>query len=94
LPCGFLYAFVAVAAGTGSAAGGLLVMAAFWTGTLPVMAGLGLIAQRALGPLRRRLPVITASILVVVGLLAVSGVLRPKGMHHHTRAAGTTHVHP
>jgi len=73
LPCGWLYAFVATAAGTGSAAGGALVMAAFWLGTVPVMAAVGLAAQRALGPLRRRLPVVTAAALVVLGLLTIAG---------------------
>jgi hypothetical protein len=94
LPCGFLYAFVAVAAGTGSAPAGMLVMAAFWAGTVPVMAGLGAVAQRALGPLRRRLPVVTASILVVFGLLAVSGVLRPGVMGAHPAAPCCTHARP
>lgn len=78
LPCGWLYAFVAVAAGTGAAASGMLVMGAFWVGTLPVMAGVGLLAQRALGPLRARLPVATAAILVVLGLLTLSGRLTPE----------------
>lgn len=78
LPCGWLYAFVATAAGTGSAAGGALVMAAFWVGTLPVMAGVGVAAQRALGPLRSRLPVVTAAVLVVLGLLTIGGRFTPQ----------------
>jgi sulfite exporter TauE/SafE len=73
LPCGFLYVFVATAAATGGAASGALVMAAFWIGTVPVMAGLGVLAQRALGPLRRRLPLVTATALIVVGLLTLTG---------------------
>lgn len=77
LPCGWLYTFVATAAGTGSARGGALVMAAFWAGTLPVMAGMGLAAQRALGPLRARLPVVTATVLVVLGLLTITGRFSP-----------------
>jgi hypothetical protein len=94
LPCGFLYGFVAIAAGTGSWAGGMAVMAVFWAGTLPVMAGFGLVAQRALGPLRRRLPVFTAVILIAFGLAAVYSALSPKPMHHHMRAPGATHVAP
>ncbi len=73
LPCGWLYAFATTAAATGAAATGALVMAAFWLGTLPVMAGFGLLAQRAVGPLRRRLPAFTAAALVVVGLLTMAG---------------------
>jgi uncharacterized protein len=85
LPCGWLYLFVAPAAATRSPAGGALVMAAFWLGTVPVMAGLGLLAQRALGPLRRRLPVLTAAALMVIGLLTVAGKMNAPvhtAMHH------------
>jgi len=82
LPCGWLYAFVAVAGGTAHPLAGALVMAVFWMGTLPVMAGLGLTAQRAFGPLRRRLPVFTATLLVVFGLLTVAGRFRPMPMMH------------
>jgi sulfite exporter TauE/SafE len=73
LPCGWLYAFVATAAGTGSAAAGALVMAAFWLGTLPVMAAVGLGAQRLGGPLARRLPLASAVAIVAIGLLAIAG---------------------
>ena len=38
LPCGWLYAFVALAAGTASAPLGALVMLTFWIGTLPAIA--------------------------------------------------------
>lgn len=84
LPCGWLYAFVAVAAGTAAIGSGMLVMAAFWVGTLPVMAGIGLLAQRALGPFRRRLPVATALVLVILGLLTISGRLLPDLSHATT----------
>jgi hypothetical protein len=83
LPCGFLYVYVTIAAGTGSAARGALAMAVFWLGTVPVMAGLGLVAQRAFGPLRRYLPAATAGLLIVVGLLMVGGRLQPRGVHGH-----------
>src|SRR5690606_22224328 len=35
LPCGWLWAYLAVAASTGSVAGGSLVMVAFWLGSVP-----------------------------------------------------------
>lgn len=73
LPCGWLYAFVATSAAAGSALGGAAVMAAFWLGTLPVMVALGIGAQRVLGPVRRRLPLLTAATLIVLGLLTVTG---------------------
>lgn len=83
LPCGWLYAFVAVAGGTAHPLAGAAVMGLFWLGTLPVMAGLGLAAQTAFGPLRRRLPMLTAALLVVCGLLTVAGKFRPMPMMHH-----------
>lgn len=58
LPCGWLYAFALVAAGTAHPVYGGLVMAVFWVGTVPVLAivGLGAGSLRAkLGPRARML---------------------------------------
>jgi sulfite exporter TauE/SafE len=73
LPCGWLYAFLATAAGTGSALGGAALMAVFWVGTLPAMLSLGLGLQALAGPLRRHVPVACAMAMIVVGLLAIGG---------------------
>ena len=67
LPCGWLYAFAITAAGTGHAFTGALVMAAFWTGTLPALATVGIGVRKLAGPFAARLPVITASLMVLVG---------------------------
>lgn len=83
IPCGFLYGFVAVAGGTGAPLGGALVMALFWAGTLPVLAGFGFLADRAVGALKLRLPVVSASILIVLGLLTLAGRMQPLAAHHH-----------
>ena len=90
LPCGWLYAFVATAAGTGSVPTAMVVMAGFWLGTVPVLAGLGIVAQRAFGPLRRHLPAVTAAAMIVIGLLMVTGRLSrtmpggaPANTHQH-----------
>ena len=77
LPCGWLYLFVATAASTGAALDGALVMSVFWLGTVPVLAGVGALAQRAAGPFRRRLPVVTAAAMVVLGVLTVAGRFQP-----------------
>jgi len=93
LPCGWLWVYVATAAGTGSVPMALLVMAAFWLGTVPMMAGLGLAAQGFLGPLRRRVPVLTASLLVVLGLLTIGGkfqAMKPGG--HCAKCAAGAHA--
>jgi sulfite exporter TauE/SafE len=95
LPCGWLYAFVAVAAGTASPARGALAMAVFWTGTLPVMLSLGAGLQRLAGPLRARLPVVTAATVVVLGLLTISGRLQVQTTAGGAvPAARTGHQHP
>lgn len=72
LPCGWLYAFVVAAAGTGSVAKASLAMFVFWLGTLPVLVALGTGVQALAGPLRRRLPVLTALAVTVVGLFAMT----------------------
>jgi uncharacterized protein len=71
LPCGWLWAFVAVAAGTGHPLRGGAVMAVFWLGTLPMMLGLGAIAAPLLARLRARVPLVSATLLVVLGAFAL-----------------------
>jgi sulfite exporter TauE/SafE len=73
LPCGWLWAFVVTAAGTAQATTGALVMAVFWAGTIPMLAGVGLLLDTIVGPLRRYLPAATAVAMILVGLLAVAG---------------------
>jgi uncharacterized protein len=68
LPCGWLYAFALIAAGTGSAGWGAAIMVAFWAGTVPVLASVGAAVQTLTGTLGRRLPLITALLLVAMGL--------------------------
>lgn len=75
LPCGWLYAFVVTAAGSGGAIGGAAVMAFFWLGTLPVMLSLGVGVRTLAGVLGQRLPVATAVALIAVGLFTLSGRL-------------------
>lgn len=73
LPCGWLYVFVATAGGTGSVRAGVMTMAIFWAGTVPALLAVGLGAQRLFGPLRKRLPMLSATIVLVMGLLSISG---------------------
>lgn len=76
LPCGWLYAFVFAAAGTGRLSSAVATMALFWAGTLPVMLSIGYGAQRLTGAFRARLPMVTAVAVVVMGVLSISGRLR------------------
>ena len=73
LPCGWLWAFVVTAAGTGSALKGAVVMTAFWAGTVPALLAVGFGAQLVSAPLRRHIPAVTALILVALGLYAIIG---------------------
>jgi sulfite exporter TauE/SafE len=73
LPCGWLWAFVVTAAGTGSAFKGAAVMTAFWAGTVPALLAVGLGAQIIGAPLRRHVPAVTAVLLVALGLVAILG---------------------
>jgi sulfite exporter TauE/SafE len=68
LPCGWLYAFVLAAGGTGSVLSGGLVMAAFWLGTVPALVGVGVLARHLTKPLVRHAPTLTAALLVCLGL--------------------------
>jgi uncharacterized protein len=73
LPCGWLYAFAVVAAGTASPFTGGLVMVIFWAGTLPVLVTIGTGLRAGLGSLGRRLPMVTSLLVIGVGLYTLSG---------------------
>lgn len=84
LPCGWLYAFVVTAAGTGSPSLGAGLMAVFWLGTLPMMVTLGASASILTGRLRQHLPVMTSTVVVIVGLwTAISRVPLPDSFMRH-----------
>lgn len=68
LPCGWLYAFAAVAAGAGGALAGALVMVAFWLGTVPVLAGVAGGFRLAAGRLGHALPAIAGAVMVLAGV--------------------------
>ncbi len=71
LPCGWLYAFVVTAAGTGSAVSGALLMATFWLGTVPALLGMGALLARVGERLRARVPVLTGIALIFIGGIGV-----------------------
>jgi len=51
----------------------MLAMATFWAGTLPALVFVGAGLRRALGPVGRRLPVLTCIALVGAGLYTLAG---------------------
>jgi sulfite exporter TauE/SafE len=87
LPCGWLWAFLVTAAGTGGALTGAAVMTAFWLGTVPALVAVGLGVQVIGAPLRRHVPAVTAVLLVALGLFAI--IARPTSV----TAAITKHQH-
>ncbi len=68
LPCGWLWTFALAAAGTGSPWRGAVVMAAFWTGTVPVLAVLGTGVKKAMGLFGPRLKLASAVAVIALGL--------------------------
>lgn len=77
LPCGWLWAFVAIAAGTGTTLGGAAVLSAFWLGTVPalvaVTGGAGLLAATRSPRLAAAVPVVASLAMIAIGLQVAIG---------------------
>lgn len=71
LPCGWLYAFAITAAGTADPLLGMVTMAVFWAGTVPVLASLGLGVQMLAGRLRGGVAWAASLAIVIVGTMTV-----------------------
>jgi sulfite exporter TauE/SafE len=90
IPCGWLYAFVITAAGTGHAWTGVLFMATFWLGTLPMLTMVGVGVRKLAAPLAAKLPAITASAIVIAGLYTIvarAGIVLQKPAHRDGTSA-------
>jgi sulfite exporter TauE/SafE len=72
LPCGWLWAFVVAAAGTATPAMGAAMMAVFWLGTVPAMTGVLALGGSMMQQLRPRMPVISACVLIALGLATLA----------------------
>lgn len=68
LPCGWLWAFLAVAAGTGTALIGALAMIAFWAGSVPILSIVGLGAGRVGSIARGHVGALMGVAMVAIGL--------------------------
>ena len=73
MPCGWLYAFAVVAAGTAEPAAGAAVLLAFWLGTVPILSVLGLGARGVFGGWFGRLPRWTPILMLLLAFGALSG---------------------
>ncbi len=67
LPCGWLYTFLALAAGSGSPWQGVVVMSVFWLGTLPALIGISLVSGLGSSTLGRFAPVLSPLLLIFGG---------------------------
>ncbi|MGD2137910.1 MAG: sulfite exporter TauE/SafE family protein [Gammaproteobacteria bacterium] len=83
LPCGMVYAVLALALSSGSAAGGGAIMLVFGLGTLPVMLSLGL-AFSSLGRLlqHRGLRTLAGALVILLGMAML--LANPPGHGHHS----------
>lgn len=84
LPCGMVYSVLLTAMLSGSAVGGALVMLAFGLGTLPMLAGLGLLGARLRNAMQQRKVRIACGLLVLAfglfGIARAAGVVPGHGM--------------
>ena len=74
LPCGWLYAFVVAAAGTGDPLRGAITLAAFWMGTLPILAAVGAGARRLAGSSGQRVQLLASILVMAFGIFSIIGV--------------------
>lgn len=73
LPCGWLWGFVALAAGTGSALAGATLMAVFWAGSAPALAGVAWLTSGLGRKLSPHAPRIVAVAMIALGLWSLAG---------------------
>lgn len=71
IPCGWLYAFVIVAAGLGDPRMGALVMLTFWVGTIPMLSFLGLTAHQLSTRWRMASPWIAITACLTLGWMTL-----------------------
>lgn len=90
LPCGWLWAFVALAASTGHPLAGAATMLVFWLGTLPALLGASALAAPLLRRMRPRWPLVTAAL--VLGLAGAALLLRLPLVAPHERASHGEHA--
>ncbi len=72
LPCGLLYAFLALAVASANPLRGMTIMSLFGLGTVPAMAALGCGAAFATKKFRHRIHQIAASFVLLLGLATIA----------------------
>jgi sulfite exporter TauE/SafE len=87
VPCGWLYAFVATAAGTGDAASAMGAMFVFWVGTVPALVAAGFGLRGLLARFGRHARAASASLIVVSGVFVLALRLSPTAAESTTASA-------
>lgn len=88
LPCGWLYSYVVVAAGTGSPLWAMVAMFCFWAGTLPLLLSIGTLSNLITSPLKKFTPTLVSLLMIAAGIVSLTGHLDSSpvehgGAHHH-----------
>ncbi|MDR4507084.1 MAG: sulfite exporter TauE/SafE family protein [Candidatus Brocadiaceae bacterium] len=68
LPCGWLYIFVLIAISTHNALWGGVLLTAFWTGTLPALSGISLLARKPLNHFSGKAKVLFGCLFILIGI--------------------------
>ncbi len=93
LPCGWLWAFIATAMGTGAPLRAAAVMSVFWLGTVPMLVAIAAGARRWGPAARLRWPLASASLVVLLGVGELTAHLLMPPMTSAGTAAGATAAH-
>lgn len=72
LPCGWLHTFVVGALATGGALAGMFYLFLFWLGTLPALAGVGVLSQWVRRKWSRPAAVVAGVLLIVLGVATLA----------------------
>lgn len=88
LPCGWLHTFVLGAVATQSVIFGAGFLFLFWLGTLPALGLAPWVLSKLIGPLASRAPRVSATLLILAGVLSVGYKLSPQLF-----ASGEAHKH-
>jgi sulfite exporter TauE/SafE len=92
LPCGWLYAFVLVAAGTGSVIPALVVMLGFWVGTIPLLTLLGWSSAGLAPRMGKALPWVSIAACVILGFFTLFSRTTPAMQTLEDQLAGNMSV--
>lgn len=94
LPCGWLYSYVIVAAGTASPLWAALTMFAFWAGTLPLLITIGSLSTLISSPLKRFVPTLISLLMIGAGILSMGSHLGFFAMNHSGMSESCPMDHP